>query len=51
MVAGWFIAIPKNYQCGSILEGLGVENVGIHTYFMTIENILRPFGIIDGLLV
>jgi hypothetical protein len=35
-------------QFGSILEGLGMENVGM---FVTIWNILRPFGIICGSLV
>jgi hypothetical protein len=33
----------KNPNFGSILEALGMENVGI---VITIWNILRPFGII-----
>jgi hypothetical protein len=38
----------KKSQFGYILEGLGVENFGI---FMTIWNILRPFGKFYGSLV
>jgi hypothetical protein len=31
----------QKYQFGYILEGLGMENIGI---FMTTWNILQPFG-------
>jgi hypothetical protein len=43
-VARWFIFKPKNPNLG----GPGMENVGI---FMTIWNILRPFGKFYGNLV
>jgi hypothetical protein len=32
-------------QLGYILEGLGMENVGIPMYYLAIRDILRPFGI------
>jgi hypothetical protein len=35
-------------QFGYILEGLGMENVGIPTYFRAICNILRPFDVCYG---
>jgi hypothetical protein len=41
-VARWFILIPKT-QFGYILEGLGMENVGM---FYDHLEFLRPFGII-----
>jgi hypothetical protein len=41
----------KNRNSGYILEGLGMENVGIQVHIMTIWNTLRPFGIIYGRLL
>jgi hypothetical protein len=38
----------KKSKFGYILDGLGMGNVGI---FMTIWNILRPFGIFYGNLL
>jgi hypothetical protein len=33
------------------LEGLAIEDVGIHMYLMASWSILRPFGIFSGYLV
>jgi hypothetical protein len=38
----------KKYQFGQILEGIGMENVGI---FMVIWNILKPYGKFQSYLV
>jgi hypothetical protein len=46
-VARWFI-FKQKYQIGYILGGLGMENAGI---YLTIWNILRPFGKFYGSLV
>jgi hypothetical protein len=41
---------PKS-QFGLILEGLGMENVATYLYYMSIWNIIWPFGILYGHLV